>query len=544
MRQFSILKKHRIAAGLGAAAIAVPLATLPVLGSTTVFALGGASQAQAQTQSASNDKTPVDAKVTSDMSTGSLAPIVSADKPAVVTIISHMSGSENSPTAERGHGHMGQMDPRQMPFDQFFRHFFEQQMPDGQGGPNPFQAQPDHQMEALGSGFIIDANGTIVTNNHVVQGGKDIKVILDDGTQLPAKVLGTDPKSDLAVLKVDAGHDLPTISWGDSDQLKLGDKILAIGNPFGIGTTVTSGIVSARGRDLNGGPYDNFIQVDAAINKGNSGGPLVAMNGQVVGIDTAIYSPNGGNVGVGFAIPSDEAKAIVQKLITHGSIQHGFIGVEIQPVTQDVKDALGLKTKSGALVAKVTSDSPASRAGIKTGDIITEIGGKPVDDARALARDVADLTPDTQTSVTVLRHGDQKQLSITIGNMKTLEASNGGGNGDQFQGGAETSALGMQLGRLTDQTRQELNLPSDESGVLVEDVNQNSAAADDGLSAGDVILSVNQHPVKTPRDVENAVKEAKNSGRKQVLLLVAHNDQRSFVALPVSGNNNNGNSNG
>ena len=520
----SILKKHRIAASLGAAVVVVPLAGLPLVNATDVYA---ASQ---NPQTTSSDA-PVNAGISTSMSEGSVAPIVSADKPAVVTITSHMSGGEG-PAAMRGHG--GRGGPPSMPFDDFMRRFFgDQGQPFGQ---MPFpQQQPDRQMTALGSGFIIDKNGTIVTNNHVVEGGKDIKVILDDGTELSAKVLGRDAKSDLAVLKVDAAHDLPVIQWGDSEQISLGDRVIAIGNPFGIGTTVTEGIVSARGRDLNGGPYDDFIQVDAAINRGNSGGPLVAMNGKVVGIDSAIYSPNGGNVGVGFAIPSDEAKSIVQRLIEHGSIAHGYIGVEIQPVTDDIKNALGLDNKKGALVASVGTDTPADRARIKSGDIIKSIGDKEIEDPRDLARAVADMTPGTTANVKVIRKGEEKYLTVTVGDMKNATELAGNGGNDQSQqseGGA--TVLGMQLGDLTAQTRDQLNLPDQTSGVLVEDVDPQSAAGDDGMEAGDVIVSVNQEPVKTPHDVRSAVQKAKSHGRSQVLLLVAHGDHTSFVALPVA----------
>ena len=526
MSTFSVLKKHRIAASISAAIIVLPLVAVPV--TTTVFA---ASNNDTPKTDAANTEPPVNAAITTQMSDGSVAPIVSADKPAVVTIISHMAGGEEGPAVAHGNMH----GRPQTPFDQFFQQFFG---PNGQNGhgqfgrPMPFQQQPQKEMEALGSGFIIDKNGTIVTNNHVVDGGTDIKVILDDGTELPAKVLGRDPKSDLAVIKVEAKKDLPVVAWGDSDQLKLGDKILAIGNPFGVGTTVTAGIVSARGRDLNGGPYDDFIQVDAPINTGNSGGPLVAMNGKVVGIDSAIYSPNGGNVGVGFAIPSDEAKTIVQKLIDHGSIQHGFIGVQIQPVTTDIQNALGLDTKDGALVASVGSDTPAGKAGVKAGDIVTAVGDTPVTDARSLARAVADLTPGTKTQMKVLRHGDKQTLDITIGDMKNatdVASNDSGDSADQ----STSQTLGMQLNSLTADTRNQLNLPDDATGVLVEDVYQNSAASDDGVQPGDVIVSVNQKPVKSPRDVANAVKAASASGRKQVLLLVDRGENSSFVALPL-----------
>ena len=321
----SLLRKHRAAAIVGAAII-VGAGALPFAFNTTA--------AVAATAEPGGIIAPG----------GSFAPIVDSDKPAVVTVTTTMKATDTS------------SDMGDSPMDEQFRQFFE-----NQGIPVPQEQAPQHRPAqramALGSGFIISPDGVIVTNNHVIENATDIKVTLDDGTELPAKLLGADAKSDLAVLKIQAPKQLATVAWGDSDKLKLGDQILAIGNPFGIGTTVTAGIVSARGRDLHSGPYDDFIQIDAPINHGNSGGPLVDRDGNVVGINTAIYSPNGGSVGVGFAIPSNEAKAIVAKLEKNGSIDHGYLGVAIQPVTADVADAVGLSQPQGALVASV-NDGP------------------------------------------------------------------------------------------------------------------------------------------------------------------------------------------
>jgi len=261
----------------------------------------------------------------------------------------------------------------------------------------------------------VAADGYIVTNNHVIDKASSITVTLDDGTQVPAKLVGADPKNDLAVLKIKPAKPLATVAWGDSDTLRVGDQVLAIGNPFGIGTTVTAGIVSARGRDLHSGPYDDFIQIDAPINRGNSGGPLVDAAGRVVGINTAIYSPNGGSVGVGFAIPSDQAQKVVAELMKDGSIQHGFIGVEIQPVTADIADAIGLRQAEGALIAGVNDGTPAARAGLKAGDIVTALGGSPIKSPRDLSRMVADLSPGTSKSLSVWRTGKTRDLSITVG---------------------------------------------------------------------------------------------------------------------------------
>ena len=336
----------------------------------------------------------------------SYAPIVAANKPAVVTITSIMKGSSASDDGTPPSDDNASPD-QQLP--QFFGH---RRIPVPKAPPQG--ASP--LAEALGSGFIISPDGTIVTNNHVIDGASDIKVTLDDGTELKAILVGKDAKSDLAVLKVSAGKPLPTLAWGDSDRLRAGDQILAIGNPFGIGTTVTAGIISARGRDLHSGPYDDFLQVDAPINHGNSGGPLVDINGTVVGINTAIYSPNGGSVGVGFAIPAHEAQQIVAKLMKNGSIEHGLIGVEIQPVTPDIANALGLPTPQGALVAHVGDGSPAAHAGIQTGDVITGFAGQAIKEPRTLSRAVADLAPGQKEPLSVWRNG--KTLALVGGHRR------------------------------------------------------------------------------------------------------------------------------
>jgi serine protease Do len=400
-----------------------------------------------------------------------------------------------------------------------------QQAPEGRSSPHAV---------ALGSGFVISADGVIVTNNHVIDGASEIKVTLDDGTELPAKLLGADPKSDLAVIKIQSPKPLATIAWGDSDKLKLGDQILAIGNPFGIGTTVTAGIVSARGRDLHSGPYDDFIQIDAPINHGNSGGPLVDGSGNVVGINTAIYSPNGGSVGVGFAIPSDQAKAIVAKLEKNGSIDHGYLGVQIQPVTADIADAVGLSRSEGALVAEVTDGTPAANAGLKAGDIITGLGDQTIKAPKDLSRVVADLSPGTKESLAVWRDGKSVDLSVTIGgndtNQKQASAEDKGGQPQQ----ANQPSIGIGLADLTPDARESLNLPESVTGAIVASVNPDKPAAASGIQAGDVIVSVNQQPTKSARDVQTAVTQAGKSGRKSVLLLVERAGTKTFVAVPFA----------
>nr|WP_314091731.1 DegQ family serine endoprotease [uncultured Shinella sp.] len=498
-----VLQRYRVAALLGVALLVVPVAASSLLGTQAAQAAAPQSFGSA-------------------LADGSFAAIVSADKPAVVTITTTLKAENASADGTSPFG-------GDNPFDQQFRDFFgERQM------PVPDQ-RPSGKAEALGSGFVLTRDGYIVTNNHVIDKASTIKVTLDDGTELPGKLVGADPKSDLAVVKIETGKPLATIDWGQSDKLRAGDPILAIGNPFGIGTTVTAGIVSARGRDLHSGPYDDFIQIDAPINHGNSGGPLVGIDGKVVGINTAIYSPNGGSVGVGFAIPSDQAQTVVAKLMKDGSIEHGFIGVQIQPVTADVADAIGLTKPAGALVARVDDGTPAAKAGIRSGDVVTALGGKAVTSPRDLSRMVADLSPGEKQALTVWRDGADKDLTITIGTN-----DDGGGQvladagGKSGEAGQRVPTIGVQLGDLTADMRQSLGLPKGENGAVVEDVNPDRPAADAGLQPGDVILSVNQKPVNSAREAKSAVAEAGKAGRKAVLLLVQRQDEQTFVTVPFS----------
>lgn len=455
------------------------------------------------------------------VSSPSYASIVATDKPAVVTITSIMKAapaSDDGPQPSDG----ASSSDEQLP--QFF----------GNRGIQAPKSPPQgvaQLAEALGSGFIISSNGTIVTNNHVIDGASDIKVTLDDGTELPATLVGRDAKSDLAVLKVTAGKSLPTLAWGNSDRLRAGDPILAIGNPFGIGTTVTAGIVSARGRDLNSGPYDDFLQIDAAINHGNSGGPLVDSNGSVVGINTAIYSPNGGSVGVGFAIPSHEAEEIVAKLVKHGSIEHGLIGIEMQSVTPELANALGLPAPEGALVADVGDGSPAAHAGIQTGDVITGFAGQTIKEPKTLSRAVADLVPGKKEALSVWRDGKTVALSVVIG-----------GNDDSVKPVVATNSsqpvhssfpiLGLALGDLDQTVRQVLNMSSRVRGAVVEGIDPDQPAATTGIALGDVIVAVNHMPVKTAKETSQAISAAAKSSKKSVLLLIERGQQQTFIAVP------------
>jgi len=506
MKDLKIIRRNRALALAGVAIIAAPLA------------FGLISNAQSSGMGAA---VPV------AMNTGAVqgyAPIVAVAKPAVVTIVTERRA--DAPAA----GPQGM--PEGMPegFNDFFRKFFgERGMPErnapGQAMPMPKRGP----VGGIGSGFIVAADGTIVTNNHVIDDAETIKVVLDDGAEFEAKVLGRDSKTDLAVIKIEAGKDLPHLAWGESDHLQAGDPILAIGNPFGIGTTVTAGIVSARGRDLRNGPYDDFIQVDAPINHGNSGGPLLDTEGNVVGVNTAIYSPNGGNVGVGFAIPSDQASDIVARLIAEGDIEHGYIGVSIQPVTKDVADALGLEEARGALVGKVSEASPAAAAGLEAGDIVTAFGETKITDPRSLSRAVADLKPGTKSTVTVLRKGETRELAVVVGSPEGEMAALPVPQGEEKKDGVAVSGLGVTLADPSKADREAAGMGEDQGGALVTSV---TGDAEESLRSGDIILSVNQVPVKSAMDAGKRIDAARKDGKRSVLLLVERGEQQSFVAVP------------
>jgi len=496
----NIINRRRSAALLGAAII-VGAASIPLVYQSSASAA------------------PASGSIPGAAFNNSFAPVVDAGKPAVVTIVTTMKASE----ADDGD------DNSQL--QEQFKQFFDQQ-----GIPQPRQApQPksDERAEALGSGFIVSPDGYIVTNNHVIANASEIKVTLDDGTELPGKLVGADPKADLAVVKVDAKSPLPTLAWGDSDKLRLGDQVLAIGNPFGIGTTVTAGIVSARGRDLHSGPYDDFIQIDAPINHGNSGGPLVDSDGKVVGINTAIYSPNGGSVGVGFAIPADEAKVIIGKLQKDGSIDHGYLGVQIQPVTQDIADAIGVAKAEGALVADVTEDSPAARAGLKQGDVITAVGSKTIGTPKELSRAVADLSPGDNEKMTVWRNGKSVEMSVAIGGSDDGEPQLATAKNVE-KAAPSGPRIGVSLADLTPEVRKRLGVSSDLEGAVIAQVSPDKTAAEAGLKAGDIILSVNDKTIHDANEAKNAVAAVAKAEKKSVLLLIQRGQSKTFVAVPFA----------
>ncbi len=435
--------------------------------------------------------------------------LVTRVRPAVVTIT-----STERVQAEQASSPF----PQGSEQDQTFRHFFG-------GRPGGEEARPT---KALGSGFIIDAEGHVVTNNHVVDGATKVVVTLDDGRELDAHVVGRDARTDIAVLQVDAGAKLPFLSLGDSDKARPGDWVVAMGNPFGLGGTVTAGIVSARGRDIGAGPYDDFLQVDAPINRGNSGGPLFSTDGSVVGVNTAIFSPSGGSVGIGFAIPSNLVKQVVAELEQHGHLERGYLGVMSQKLNPEMAAALKLAHSTGALVAEVEPNGPAAKAGLRPGDVVTAVNGTAVDDPRALARQVAALRPGTGAEVTVLRDGAEQKLSMTTAALPE-KAADAGAPGEQQSGGK----IGLALAPINPAARESLGLPDDVTGAVIAAVRPNSPASEAGLKPGDVLQSVGNRPVATPEQAVQAIRAQQKGAKPQALALRVLRDGHSlFVAVP------------
>jgi serine protease Do len=386
------------------------------------------------------------------------------------------------------------------------------------------------EQRAQGSGFVIDPAGYIVTNNHVVDGAREVTVTTTDGTEYKAKVIGRDEKTDLALVKVDAGHALPYVAFGDSDNAHEGDWVIAVGNPYGLGGTVTAGIVSAHGRNIHAGPYDDFLQIDAPINPGNSGGPLFNQSGQVIGIDSAIYSPTGGSVGIGFAIPSNVAKRVVADLRTHGSVSRGWLGIAMQPLTPALARAAGISGNDGVLVNSVTPDSPASHGGLEQGDVITAYNGKPIKDTRDLAMAVAETPSGKGAGITVWRDSHQRTVNVTIGTEQAPQRTASAAN----PGRATETPVGLSLQELTPDIRQQLNLDSNTQGVLVGQVTDGSRADDSGMQAGDVIQKVAGKTVRTPSDVADAIHSAEQEKRPAIPVLVMRDGHAAFVGLQLS----------
>jgi len=414
--------------------------------------------------------------------------------------------------------------PPGSPFEKFFKDFLDRNRPENQ--------QP-RSITSLGSGFIVDPKGYIVTNNHVIAGADEITVILGNKKEYKAKVIGHDEETDLALLKIDADNALPAVKLGDSDHARVGDWVMAVGNPFGIGESVSVGIVSARNRDLRAGNYDDFIQTDAAINKGNSGGPLFNMAGDVIGINTAIYSPNGSSVGVGFATPANLAKKVIADLRQFGEIQRGWLGVRIQSLTDDIAESLGLKSKAGALVTQVIPGSPAESAGLKLSDVILTFDGQKIDEMRVLPRIVLETPIGKKVRVSVWRDGRTIEIPVKIGKFDQPKVA-AAEKPTPRQEPVGKTILGMDLASLTPLLRERFELDPGAKGVAVLGVDPAGKAAEKGIQAGDLILEVDQKEVSSPADVEARMNEVKGH-RKAVLFLINRNNQNVHIALPTEG---------
>lgn len=451
---------------------------------------------------------------------GSLADVVEKVAPAVVSIqVEKKIGGMSM-----GGGRL----PDNMP--EFFKRFFgDERFQDFFGMPNQEQV-PERRVGGIGSGFIIDPEGYIVTNNHVAEDADKITVTLQGGKTFDAELIGADPKTDLALVKVEADEPLPYVEWGDSDTARVGDWIIAVGNPFGLGQTVTTGIISARGRSIGAGPYDDFLQVSAPINRGNSGGPTLDTHGRVIGVNTAIFSPSGGSVGIGFAIPSNMAADVVAQLKEHGKVERGWLGVMIQSVNEDLAAGLNLPSAEGAIVSQVTPGGPAEKAGIRQGDVIIAVNGERIEEMRELPRVIAGIEAGDTASIEIWRDGREMTVDAAIGSMpeeQQVAAS------DERGGGTE-DALGLRLAQLDAATRERLGLEDSVEGVLITGVRSDSPAADKGLSAGDVIVSVENQRVTSPADVRERIAAAKKDDRKALVMLVARDAQQRFVALPLT----------
>jgi serine protease Do len=460
--------------------------------------------------------------------------LVSRVSPAVVLVDVHLKLDETSDDqSDNGDNQQGGMPPGfpQLPG-------FPPGFPFGMGGGQQMQPQPE---EAKGSGFIISSSGIVVTNNHVVKDAATITVTLADGKQYAATVLGTDPKTDLAVLKISAGHPLPYVQFGSSSGVVPGQWVVAVGNPFGLGSTVTAGIVSALGRDIGDGPYDRFIQFDAPINEGNSGGPLFDQRGEVIGINTAILSPSGGSVGIGFAIPSNMASRVVSELLSGGKVVRGYLGVAAQEITPPMAQALGLPgddpASDGALVAAVSPDSPAYRAGLQPGDVITSVNGNAVTNPSDLAADIAAVTPGQDTTISFLRAGAQHQMTVAVATMPSnpdADFQPGSGNGPDQGSAPATSAFGLTLAPVPPDSRGQLGLPNDENGAVISQVTPNSVADQAGLQPGDVVVGVGGRKVDSPAGAIAAIKAKQADGAKAVALRIVRQGQSLFVGMALT----------
>jgi serine protease Do len=426
--------------------------------------------------------------------------------------------------------------PPGSPFEEFFEEFFKNRRGQGgQGGQNG-QPQTPRRVSSLGSGFIIDPSGLVVTNNHVISEADEVSVILNDGTTLKAEVIGRDQKTDLALLRVKPTKPLKAVKWGDSDKLRLGEWVIAIGNPFSLGGTVTAGIVSARNRDINSGPYDNYIQTDAAINRGNSGGPLFNLNGEVIGVNTAIISPSGGSIGIGFAVPSKSALAVIDQLREFKEVRRGWLGVRIQQVDEQIADSLNIKPARGALIAGIDDKGPAKPAGIEPGDVVVKFDGKDIKEMRDLPKIVAETPVGKDVEVVIIRKGKEEKLTVKLGRLEdsVKQAVLTPKKDSPEEKTVVKKALGLDLANLTDELRKKHKIKDKVKGVLITGVDANSPAAEKRLTPGMVIAEVQQQPVTNATELQQRIDKLKKDGKKAVVLLVVSPDgDPSFVALSL-----------
>ncbi len=467
---------------------------------------------------------------------------------AVVNISTSQRVEGNSRTGPGA----GPQVPPGSPFEDFFKDFFENRRggqggPGGQGGRQGQQGQQGQQGEqnrdraprrtsSLGSGFVIDANGLVVTNNHVIADAEEITVVFNDGSRLKAEVVGRDTKTDIALLQIKPDAPLKAVKFGDSDKLRLGEWVIAIGNPFSLGGSVSAGIVSARNRDINSGPYDNYIQTDAAINRGNSGGPLFNLNGEVIGVNTAIISPSGGSIGIGFAVPSKVAMGVIDQLREFKEVRRGWLGVRIQQVTDDIAESLGLKQARGALIAGVDDKGPAKPAGIEAGDIVIRFDGRDIKEMRDLPRIVADTAVGKDVEIVIVRKGKEEKKTVKLGRLDDSEKAKPASIERDAPADKEKSvvkkALGLDLANISPELRSRYKIKDSVKGVVITAIDQNSAAADKRLSAGDVIVEVAQEAVANTEDFQKRIDKLKKDGRKLALLLVANPEgEVRFVTL-------------
>lgn len=526
--------KHRsvLAALVGSCLSAAPLArTLCVLTPCALASYALAPSALAPRALAEPAISPPAARAV-HAAPDSYADLAARLLPAVVNISisatlkpGESEDDDDGPDASPEDGPQVPQFPPGSPMEKFFHDYMNRR---------PTPSGPPRKMQALGSGFIISPDGFIVTNNHVIKDADKVSVTLQDGTVLPARIVGRDSRTDLAVIKIDGKTPFPTVAFGDSDKARVGDRVLAIGNPFGLSGTVTNGIVSSRGRDINHGLYDDYIQTDASINRGNSGGPLFDLDGQVIGINTAIYSSSGGSIGIGFAIPANDARGVIEQLRRDGHVSRGWIGVRVQNVTHEIADSIGLKPEKGAMIATVDPKGPASAAGMKTGDVILSLDGKPID-GHALPRLVAEIAPGTRARFGLWRKGKTREALVTV--KASPEAPDMPPAPAKTKGPSTLALadLGVTFAAIDDTNRAKYGLSDSQRGVVVTDVTQDGPADTRGLQPGDVVTEVQQIAVNAPEALSKELARARAQKKHTVLLLVQGQDGLRWVPLPLSG---------